>query len=545
MTDQFTVDRKEYLKRADKRRRVKNKRVLVTVPRKGTWTPEEDVIVLRDDIFPIEKIAMLQRDESAISNRRRILLYGERKQCPSCKREFVGFPGQQCCSKQCSVAAARADFEAQWTRPCPVCGTLFVAKYSNGGRQQFCSKPCLLARSAANRRADTAARNTRTCSQCGTDFIARSYGNGRRQEQCSDLCRLAAGVERKLARLGVKTCQACGVQFRPDRKPEQRFCSTQCVHAARVASAAKRNTRDCPSCGTAFVGKTKSKYCSLECARRGSSLTAAERQATRTHCRHGHELTEDNKRYYDGTKFDCRTCARFVQREAATRKRTVQRAAKIKAQPQRICAAFNCTAAIPEHVTLKRKFCSDACAYAEKKKQDRDKAAAERAARPPKPPRLCSIDGCDTEHTARGLCSKHYQQAHKNGPARSCQQCGGEFRAWGAQRRFCSTECSKVASIKNPPRLCLVCGTKFKPAHAISKTCSRACGVELTRTIRPRPCKQCGTQFKPTHDRGAFCSKACVSAAMRGVPVKGNRKRGLDGRWYPVGRSSAPASATA
>jgi hypothetical protein len=72
VTDQFTVDRKEY-ERRNRQRREGSRAKLVWDPRSGPWTPAEDAILLRDDITLAEVMVMLQRSERAIVNRTRLL----------------------------------------------------------------------------------------------------------------------------------------------------------------------------------------------------------------------------------------------------------------------------------------------------------------------------------------------------------------------------------------------------------------------------------------------------------------------------------------
>ena len=59
------------------------------------------------------------------------------------------------------------------------------------------------------------------------------------------------------------------------------------------------------------------------------------------------------------------------------------------------------------------------------------------------PSLTCSEPNCDGKHLAKGLCSKHYQAAHrkfKRGP-RYCKTCGKELPDDGTPRKYCNDEC--------------------------------------------------------------------------------------------------------
>lgn len=75
-------------------------------------------------------------------------------------------------------------------------------------------------------------------------------------------------------------------------------------------------------------------------------------------------------------------------------------------------------------------------------------------------PRLCTIDGCERKHVARGLCGTHYNQQHQ--PNRhaakqtTCVKCGKPvMRSGGGGRKYgatCSNDCRKQLAAPRKPK---------------------------------------------------------------------------------------------
>lgn len=59
-------------------------------------------------------------------------------------------------------------------------------------------------------------------------------------------------------------------------------------------------------------------------------------------------------------------------------------------------------------------YCSTPCAMAPVRVKEREKLRAEAAARGPRPVRLCSREGCEGKHLARGLCGRHYRALRRS-----------------------------------------------------------------------------------------------------------------------------------
>lgn len=104
-------------------------------------------------------------------------------------------------------------------------------------------------------------------------------------------------------------CQACGKKFFPggQRRDKAKWCSREC----RMTLAA---LVPCPTCGIPFK-KTNGyrKFCSVACRGKAQTLKAETERETRTHCKRGHELTDENTHRLPDGRRRCRTC----QAEAA------------------------------------------------------------------------------------------------------------------------------------------------------------------------------------------------------------------------------------
>lgn len=117
-----------------------------------------------------------------------------------------------------------------------------------------------------------------------------------------------------------------------------------------------------------------------------------------------------------------------------------------------------------------------------------------------------------------------------------CQQCGNEFKDHpGAERKFCSRECSYESQKKRVDCACATCGAEFtRPKSRVSKNnyCSRKCRqvaasekfVDLDGSLaHPRAkekltktCKQCNDEFSvyPSRRDQKFCDVSCKGEWM-------------------------------
>lgn len=119
----------------------------------------------------------------------------------------------------------------------------------------------------------------------------------------------------------------------------------------------------------------------------------------------------------------------------------------------------------------------------------------------------CSHEDCSLPIYCKGLCSKHYNKAH---------------RKIKAEKKALS------------PKECAFCGSTFIPSTQRATLCSPRCNQELWRqrqreaVERPseRACVQCGALFAPVklwaeddpYQRGRFCSRECKQKARSSTP---------------------------
>lgn len=181
IADEFVVDQREYSRRSLQRNREELRKPLIS-QRTGPWTAAEDEIALRDDLYIIEKVAMLQRSSTAINARIQHLRWAP-------------------------------------VANCPVCGSEFLMR--RNAKNLTCSNLC--AGELFRTRPDI------SCDRCGVTFKRHKIG----RRFCSMECAVPPRVG--------KTCQNCAVVYYTKKpKPEQRFCSLKCSAAYRRPSHCKR-----------------------------------------------------------------------------------------------------------------------------------------------------------------------------------------------------------------------------------------------------------------------------------------------------------------
>lgn len=199
----------------------KNRTSLISKPRVGHWSQEEDFIVLRQDITLVEKALLLQRNPSSVSNRRRDLEKSGVGQCAHCSESFF----------RVKPSKSQKPF------------------YSRG---LYCSKQCVYAAA----RLDGFERNAKKCLNCSQVFRARPAS----QKFCSFSC---MGQDKRIH--CARQCEFCKSGFVP--RGDRKYCSNKCYGAAKTEKANQKNLRVCLTCSSQFVSQSgRGKYCSRKCA---------------------------------------------------------------------------------------------------------------------------------------------------------------------------------------------------------------------------------------------------------------------------------------
>lgn len=393
LRDELSVDESEYNRRRNKLYYEKMNGALTGPPRTSKWTPVEDAIIVRDDIFIVEKVAMLQRSAKAVMLRERRLRTPVRP-CAVCGKGFHARAEVLCCSQACAAVHRRTIFPI----PCVGCGEEFQPQKST---QKYCTKDCLISAKAA--------RFDVPCEHCGAVFRQRITG----QRFCSQLC---MGIARRT--VAPKPCLHCGTEFK-SRERSQMYCSNRCRYeAVRSASAAKRKPRSCPRCGSTAV-KAGNKYCSYSCSVADSKRPPAPcvQQCGQSNCLHSRPCLRCSE-VFKPRDFQSKYCSRQCAGSA-----------KVK----RLCAHCG-LCAVPSN---NKKYCSKACTPLANAKRKRS----------PKPCAQCGTE-FKPSNAASKYCSMRCSADSQVMVANvNCRTCGVEYRP---QRRkagnlYCSRKCYGIS----------------------------------------------------------------------------------------------------
>lgn len=107
---------------------------------------------------------------------------------------------------------------------------------------------------------------------------------------------------------------------------------------------------------------------------------------------------------------------------------------------------------------------------------------------------------------------------------RACEVCGDQYKPVKSDQRYCSKDCSGVAS-RRAEWNCAVCGKPYSSKH-YTNTCSRDCAGKLRRKYADGlTCERCGKRVPWTISRTKrFCSREC-----RASPVGTRSTKGANG----------------
>ena len=87
-------------------------------------------------------------------------------------------------------------------------------------------------------------------------------------------------------------------------------------------------------------------------------------------------------------------------------------------------------------------------------------------------PVLCSVDSCPKASRVGGMCEAHYRRARRYGDplfehSLECAHCGGDFKAWNANAKYCAEACGMAARTLRKGFTCADCS---KPMAWHSRT---------------------------------------------------------------------------
>lgn len=181
--------------------------------------------------------------------------------CANCQQIFSPRQSRiQYCSKDCRFAARRTLTPIA----CGYCKKVFRPQTA---AVKFCSTTC----TGHAKTAKHVAEHSKPCPVCGIVFVARVRGSaGERTIHCSPACRVKAAAVPRVA------CVICQAEF--PRHASQKTCSRECGLAYRTARKAEyreRWRRSCPQCGDSFIANAiasrngvlkRRTFCSKDCA---------------------------------------------------------------------------------------------------------------------------------------------------------------------------------------------------------------------------------------------------------------------------------------
>lgn len=158
--------------------------------------------------------------------------------------------------------------------------------------------------------------------------------------------------------------------------------------------------------------------------------------------------------------------------------------------------------------------------------------------------RLCTVDDCSEDCSAKGFCNRHYQNFYRYGdPVHvrelACAGCGETFTPRGARSKYCSDSCRRGVAT------CEVCEASFLKRHDYTnRWCSVPCSAEGRRLewLETRTCPSCGGDG-PFYEgyTSSYC-KPCQQARTKDYADRNrDAKRAADRAYYRANAEKASA----
>ncbi len=146
--------------------------------------------------------------------------------------------------------------------------------------------------------------------------------------------------------------------------------------------------------------------------------------------------------------------------------------------------------------------------------------------------KVCSVDGCERKHVARGLCSTHYNQKHQpNRHAKvevPCTHCGAAIlKSKGSsksRRPFCDYTCRDLYRLEHPNKP----GGRVAGISVRIPASHPARWFGATSPLAFGNCRECALLMAfPGYTEKLYCSKECQQKARnrrQGTRPRGHRK---------------------
>lgn len=227
-----------------------------------------------------------------------------KKTCKVCRVDFISSAKSTVfCSAEC-----RHKFrQIKNPKICLICGDSFGARRPS---QKYCSKECQWASQARE--------HFYACLSCGKEYSAKAIG---RSKYCSRDCafshksKLAADLRASKvnpAKEYQKNCDTCGQSF-ASKRPEKKYCSTDCSRIANLRRKYPLVLHCCPECGKDFTGRKSAIYCCDACSHRAGKRERKHRMRAKN-CAGKNVITIEKLGSRDGWR--CGVCGKKIKPDA-------------------------------------------------------------------------------------------------------------------------------------------------------------------------------------------------------------------------------------